>query len=221
MEILKHSYSAVDIVVLKFRKDELFVYLVKLANEHLKGALALPGALVKDREMLEETAERIFFESTGKKPFYCEQLYTFSDPERDPRSRSISTAYLVFPQKKEDSFSVCSKYVEGEWFNAKALPILAYDHNQIIDVALSRIAAKLNYTTLAFMLLEKEFTLTELQKLYEYFFQTPFDKRNFRNRILSLGIVKETGGLRSGDKFRPAKLYRPSVEGVQTISLFA
>jgi len=176
--------------------------------------------LVRDQETLEDAAKRIYTEATKDTPLLLEQLYTFSDPKRDPRSRSISTAYFTFPKKTGEEFLAYSKYLGGKWWNVKDIPKLAYDHNEILEVAFDRIASKLNYTTIALLLLPEEFTLTELQGVYEYFSKKKIDKRNFRNKILSLRIAKETGEFRKGEH-RPAKLYIPFRDEIEIISLFS
>lgn len=213
----KNPFAATDLVISKFRDGKMFIYLVKISAEHSKGKWALPGALIKNEETLEDAATRVFFEASNTKQVTLEQLYTFSDPKRDPRNRSISTAYLAFADTPEN-FQVCSKYLEGKWFDIKEIPKLAYDHNKIIDVALERIASKLNYSTIGFFLLKKEFTLTEFQNLYEYFAKNPIDKRNFRKKVLSLNIVKETGKMVTDKIARPAKIYTPSKRKITVIS---
>ena len=213
----KNPFAATDLVISKFRDGKMFIYLVKISAEHSKGKWALPGALIKNQETLEEAATRVFFEASDTKQVTLEQLYTFSDPKRDPRNRSISTAYLAFADTPEN-FQVCSKYLEGKWFDIKEIPKLAYDHNKIIDVALERIGSKLNYSTIGFFLLKKEFTLTEFQNLYEYFAKNSIDKRNFRKKVLSLNIVKETGKMVTDKIARPAKIYTPFKRKITVIS---
>ena len=213
----KNPFAATDLVISKFRDGKMFIYLVKISAEHSKGKWALPGALIKNQETLEEAATRVFFEASDTKQVTLEQLYTFSDPKRDPRNRSISTAYLAFADTPEN-FQVCSKYLEGKWFDIKEIPKLAYDHNKIIDVALERIGSKLNYSTIGFFLLKKEFTLTEFQNLYEYFAKNSIDKRNFRKKVLSLNIVKETGKMVTDKIARPAKIYAPFKRKITVIS---
>ncbi len=215
----QNPYSAADIVISAFRDKKLFVYLVQLKVEHFQDQWSLPGALVNEDENLDATATRVFIEATASDPAYIEQLYTFSNPDRDPRSRSISTAYLTFPTSMDD-FQPCEKYSDGKWFDTTELPKLAYDHNQILDTAFERIGAKLNYSTIAFSLLPTEFTLTELQDLYEHFSAQPLDKRNFRKKILSLDIVKATGTKRQGEKARPAELYTAKSKDLKLIPLF-
>lgn len=215
--VQKNPFAATDLVISKFREGKMLVYLVKISAEHLKGKWALPGALIRNDETLEQAATRVFFEASNIKQVTLEQLYTFSDPERDKRNRSISTAYLAFADKPEN-FQVCSKYLEGKWFDIKEIPKLAYDHNKILDVALERISSKINYSTIGFFLLNKEFTLTEFQELYEYFAKNPIDKRNFRKKVLSLKIVKETGKTVTNRIARPAKIYSPIKRKISVIS---
>lgn len=216
----KNPFSATDLVISKFRDGKLFIYLVKISVEHSNGKWALPGALVRDMETLEDAANRVFFEASNMRLVTLEQLYTFSDPDRDQRSRSISTAYLAFADNPE-GFEVCSKYIEGKWWDVHNIPKLAYDHNNVLEVALDRISSKLNYSTIGFFLLNKEFTLTEYQELYEYFIEEPIDKRNFRKKILSLKILKETGKMLTNRIARPAKIYSPKERKISIISLFS
>jgi 8-oxo-dGTP diphosphatase len=213
-----NPFAATDLVIPKFRDGKMLVYLVKISAEHSKGKWALPGALIKNDETLEQAAIRVFFEASNAKQVTLEQLYTFSDPKRDPRNRSISTAYLAFADNPE-KFTVCSKYLEGKWFDVKEMPKLAYDHNQILNVALERIAAKLNYSTIGFFVLNKEFTLSEFQSLYEYFAKNPIDKRNFRKKVLTLNIVKETGKMVTDKIARPAKIYKSVSNKIEILSL--
>ena len=216
-----NPFSAVDLILLRFKEGQLFTYLIQLSAKHFYKQWAFPGSLVKDDETLETSAGRIYQEASGNTELYLEQLYTFSDPKRDPRSRSISTTYLGFPKKEDQHFHPCSKYFQGDWKEVKKIDRLAYNHNEILRVAIERVAAKLEYTTLAFFLLPSSFTLTELQELYEYFLKKPIDKRNFRKKILSLSIIEETGYMRTGEKSRPAKLYHPTKNGLTSISLFS
>ena len=103
---------------------------------------------------------------------------------------------------------------EARWWSIYSLPELAFDHDRILEYALQRLRWKLEWTALGFLLLPKEFTLSELQKVYETVLSEPLDKRNFRRKILSAGVLEETGNMRAGDH-RPAKLYRFSSEAVE------
>jgi len=218
--ISKNPLAASDLCIFRFMNGELYIYLVKLKYSFFKGLWALPGGLVKEKEDLDTTCKRIYKEATGRENAYFEQLHTFSDPKRDPRTRSISTSYIALPQGQTVSFSPCTKYETGEWKKVKEIKTLAYDHIKIINNALENIAAKLNYSTIALAMLPKKFTLKDLQDLYEYCLKIKIDKRNFRKKILSLNIVKESGEILTGLKARPAMLFTPKEPGIKSIPMF-
>lgn len=215
----KKVFSASDVVIPAFQEGKLLIYLVKLKADHLKGQWALPGALVRDNENLDQTTKRIYQEATGQNPLLYEQLYTFSDPKRDSRSRSISTAYLTFPRNNKN-FNPCAKYAQGKWWDYQKIPKLAYDHNQILKEAYQRIASKIHYSTMSFFLIETAFTLSDLQILFQYFQKEPIDKRNFRKKILSMDLIEETGDVCTGKKYRPAKLYRTKNNELLTFKMY-
>jgi len=216
----KYPLSASDLCIFRFMNGNLYVYLVKLKYSFYKGLWALPGSLVKEKENLDMTCERIYKEATGMEKAYFKQLYTFSDPKRDPRTRSISTSYIAMPQGQIASFSPCSKYESGEWRKVKEIKTLAYDHMKILNNALENIAEKLNYSTIGLALLPKKFTLKDLQDLYEFCLKIKIDKRNFRKKILSLNIIKESGEMLTGLKARPAMLYTAKEQGIKAIPMF-
>ncbi len=205
----------VDIVLFTFSPGELRVLLIKRNREPFKNHWALPGGFVNENEKLEDAAARELFEETGLKDIYLEQLYTFGDPGRDPRGWTISVAYFAIV-----STDLSNKIHAGDdagdavWFDVYHLPPLAFDHERIVRYALQRLRYKLEYTGLGFLLLPEEFTLSQLQSVYEIVLQEKLDKRNFRKKILSLDVIEETGKLRHGDH-RPAKLYRFSAAAIE------
>jgi 8-oxo-dGTP diphosphatase len=207
---LANPYSSCDDLIVKYQDGKLWFYVVELKLAPWVGCYALPGAAIRADETLDDTMRRVYFEALGEKqPLYAEQLYTFSGLKRDSRSRSISTSYIVIPkpgagEKIENSV----KYGKGEWRDLKNPGKLAFDHNEMVKKGFDRIAGKLLYSTLGVLLLPKEFTLTELQNLYEFCGEKGLDKRNFRKKILSLGIIEETGKMKTGGKSRPAMLYK-------------
>ena len=213
-------FAASDLCIFRFMNGELYVYLVKLKYSFYKGLWALPGGLVKEKEDLETACKRIYKEATGRKNAYFEQLHTFSDPKRDPRTRSISTSYIALPQGEIVSFSPCSKYQTGEWKKVKEIKTLAYDHLKILNNALEDIATKLNYSTIGLSLLPKKFTFKDLQDLYEYCLKIKIDKRNFRKKIISLNIIKKSGEMLTGIKARPAMLFTSKEPGIKAIPMF-
>lgn len=215
-----NPYAAADIGIFRFVESQLQIYLVRLKTADMRGGLSLPGSLIAPDENLDQAARRIYYEATGNQGEYFEQVFTFSDPDRDERRRSISTAYMAFPKAAEQSFQFCDKYQGGGWYNAFQCSGLAYDHDKILEVCLERISAKLNYTTIALYLLPELFTLTDMQVLYEICLQRKLDKRNFRKKILSLQMIDATGQKRRGGRARPAMLYRATEKKMETIQLF-
>ncbi|MBI3944168.1 MAG: NUDIX hydrolase [Chloroflexi bacterium] len=196
----------VDVVIFTLLDNDLKVLLVKRRSPPFQAMWAIPGGFVKPDESLEDAARRELAEETGVHDVYLEQLYTFGDARRDPRMRVITVVYfaLVSVDKLDVEFDEPEAV---NWFSMYSLPILAFDHEKILKYALQRLRYKLEYTTLGFELLPEEFTLTELQQAYEMILNEKLDKRNFRRKILSTGIVEPTDRVRMGDH-RPARLYR-------------
>lgn len=203
-----HPAVTTDIVIFTIRQDELKILLIKRALPPHRNQWALPGGFIKLEESLEEGAKRELQEETGVTGVYLEQLYTFGRPDRDPRERVITVAYLALIPANEPEIKAATDAEDVSWFGLKELPDLAFDHKRILKMAHERLVAKLDYSTIAFQFMPKDFTLSELQQVYEVILREPIDKRNFRKRILSLNLIKETGKARKAGAHRPAKLYR-------------
>lgn len=197
----------VDMIIFTIQDNDLKILLVKRNIPPFKGYWALPGGFVNISESLEDAAKRELEEETGVRDVYLEQLYTFGEPKRDPRTRVITVAYFALINSENIKLRATGDVSEAQWFSAYNLPELAFDHKTIIDYALKRVRWKLEYATVAFSLLPKRFTLTQLQKVYEIIFHKKFDKRNFRKKILSLGLLEETKEETKNVSHRPAKLY--------------
>ncbi len=196
----------VDIVIFTIKDNDLKVLLVKRGIEPFKGMWAIPGGFVRINESLEDAARRELREETGVKDVYLEQLYTFGDLGRDPRGRVITVAYFALVNSENLKLKATTDVKEAKWFSVRKLPPLAFDHEKILKYALKRLRWKFEYTTVAFSLLPKKFTLSELQRIYEIVFNKKFDKRNFRKKILSLNILKKEGKKRNVSH-RPPQLY--------------
>jgi 8-oxo-dGTP diphosphatase len=204
----KHAIVAVDMIIFTIQENDLMVLLVKMKKHpFFKGMWAAPGGLIKPNESLDKAALRELYEKTGIKDVYLEQLYTFGDPKRDPLGRVISVAYFALINARGIKLKTTKKYSDIKWFSVKNLPKLAYDHKEIIDYALLRLHWKLEYTNVAYSLLPRYFTFSQLQKVYEIILNKKLDKRNFRRRMLFLNIVKPTQMRERGEPHRPARLY--------------
>ncbi len=166
------------------------------------GDWALPGTLVRDGEHLEAAALRVLAERAGLgPPRHLEQLATFGAPARDPRGRVVSVSYLALSPRP------CGVAQRARWWPVAACPHLAFDHAEILTSAVERLRGKLSYSNVAYGLLPDTFTLSELQAVYEAVLDRSVDKRNFRKKVLSLGMLAEAPGQRRGPH-RPAQLYR-------------
>ena len=199
--------SAVDVVLLTIQGGVLKLLLVKRQHSPCRGMWALPGGLVGPEESVDDAALRELQEETNINNVYLEQLYTFGEPNRDPRGRVITVAYYALVNWQQFQLKARQRVSQASWFAVKRLPELAFDHQRIVDYALERLRNKINYTTVGFQLLPREFTLTELQGSYEVILSKRLDKRNFRRKMLQLGILKETHQFQANGRQRPARLY--------------
>ena len=200
-----HAYLAVDVVIMTVDSGELFGLLVKVKEGPFAGQWAFPGGLVGIGEALDEAARRELELQTGLRHVYLEQLRTFGAPQRDPRARVVSTAYFALVRGRETVHGG-GKYADVSWFPLRRLPRLAYDHNDIALHARERLRAKLEYTNIVYGLLPPEFTLGELQHVYEVILGRALDRRNFRKKILATKLLKALTKQKRG-AHRPATLY--------------
>ncbi len=203
-----HPAVTTDVALFTLREQQLQLLLIKRGNEPHAGTWALPGGFLEIDEDLEECAKRELEEETGISGVYLEQLYTFGNPKRDPRERVISVTYYALIPSNRLQLKASSDAADAAWFSLERLPELAFDHDEIIELARNRLAAKMTYSTIAFQFMPETFTLSELQSVYEILRNEPLDKRNFRKWMLSLDLIQETGEMRRNGSHRPAKTYR-------------
>ena len=196
----------VDIVIFTIQDGELKVLLVKRGLEPFKGKWAIPGGFVKMPESLENAAKRELEEETGVKDVYLEQLYSFGDPGRDPRGRVITVAYIALVNSGKIKLEAKTDAEDARWFSMRKVPQLAFDHKKILEYAFKRLKWKFEYTTVAFSMLPKQFTISQVKEIYEIVFDKEFDKRNFAKKLLSLDILKEEGIMKDVP-YRPPMLY--------------
>lgn len=180
--------------------------LVRRIREPQCGRWALPGGMVGVDESLEGAARRNLAETTRLEPAYLEQLYAFGDVDRSPDRRLVSIVYWALVRPDEAERLTLGDNVQ--WFPADELPELAFDHNLIVDYALWRLRTKMEYSAIAHAFLGDEFTLAELRRVYEAVLQKPLDPANFRRQMESSGAIEPTGGVVTGGRHRPPKLYR-------------
>ena len=198
---------AVDCAV--FGLDEsLKVLLIERGLDPFKGSWALPGGFVEMDESLDQAARRELEEETSLKNVFLEQLYTFSQPDRDPRDRVVSVGYFALVRLSDHRLQAATDAIDARWFDVQKLPKLAFDHAKILKMAKERLQGKVRYQPIGFELLPKKFTLRQLQQLYEVVLERELDKRNFRKKILSMGILTELDEVESGVAHRAARLYR-------------
>jgi len=198
---------AVVVVILTVVDDDLRALLIRRSAPPFQDSWALPGGLLADGESLDRAAARKLLDETGVQDVYLEQLYTFGELSRgDGARRGVAVAYFALVQYDQVRLRDSDTW-QPAWHSVYKAPQLAFDNNTVVDHAVRRLRSKLDYTNVAYSLLPRQFTLSELQQVYEAILDHELDKRNFRRRMLSLGIIKPAGGRRMEGAHRPAQLY--------------
>lgn len=199
---------AVDAVVFGYKDNELKVVLIQQKFGTNQNFWALPGGLLNENETLLDAVKRELKEETNLTVNYLEQLYTFGDDiKRDSRNRVISVAYFALIDPTGLEIKADTDVENVHWFSINQIPNLAFDHNQIIGLAFARLKSKLSYQPIGFDLLPKYFLFSELENLYCSILEKEIDRRNFRKKILSFGIIEETSKVSHQKSGRPAKLF--------------
>lgn len=206
----KHPRAAltVDCAVFGFDDDELKVLLIERALEPFKGSWALPGGFVRVDETLDTAARRELAEEAGLEDVFLEQLYTFGAVDRDPRERVVSVAYYALVKLAAFKTKAATDAADARWFPVSKVPRLAFDHAEIFATALARLKGKVRYEPIGIELLPPKFTLSQLQYLYEAVLGTELDKRNFRKKVLGLGLFVPLKETQMAGRHRPAQLFR-------------
>ena len=213
----KHAFEpfavTVDLAVLTLRAGALHALLVERGQEPYAGRWALPGGFLLPAESAEEAARRELAEETGLADvtgLHLEQLRTYSEPGRDPRMRVVSVAFAaLLPDPPEPHGG--GDAAEARWVPYDKAEGLAFDHDRILADARDRVGAKLEYTCLATAFCPAEFTLGELQQVYETVWGTALDRPNFRRKVLATpGFVEPVPGAArlTGGRGKPAAVYR-------------
>lgn len=186
----KHTKTllALDCIIFGFDQDQLKILLIKRDFEPEKGKWSLMGGFLGPKETLDEAASRILNNLTGLHDIYLEQLKSFSEIDRDPVERTVSTSYYALINIQEHNEELSRKH-SAKWFNIQECPPLIFDHDQMVQHAMRRLRYRASTEAIGFELLPEKFTMRQLQKLYEAILGQKLDKRNFVKKILSLDVL--------------------------------
>lgn len=226
LESFPHPSLTVDVALLTAADDGLHVLLLQRAASPDSGKWCLPGGFVRMGESLDEAAARVLSEKAGLSGLFLEQLYSFGNPTRDPRSRVVSVAYYALVPAER---LVAAGVPGGEpsilarlrvpWAGERGDPVealdlsgtplpLAFDHADILGMAVKRLRGKLDYAPIGFRLLPRVFSLRALQQVHEVISGRTYNKDSFRRRMLASGQLEATGERRMDVEYRPPELYR-------------
>lgn len=205
-----HPSVTADCVIFGFDGVNIKMLLIQRGIEPFKGKWAFPGGFMKIDETAEECAKRELEEETGLKNAAVEQFYTFSDVNRDPRERVITVAHYALVRLSEVKGG--DDAVSARWFAMDEVPSLAFDHDRILRMAVNRLKERICFEPIGFELLPEVFTMTELQNLYEAILEVKFDRRNFYNKMLKLGILSEAEPRPANASRRTPSKYRFNAE---------
>lgn len=210
----KYPYAviAVDVIIFTVEEGRLKVLLMRMGKKPYLDCWAAPGGLIAPDESLDAAARRVLYEKSGVNGIYLEQLSAFGEVNRDPFGRVVSVAYvaLIPPRNFEETPS--GNHPALVWYPVSRMPKLAYDHKEIVKSAIERLREKMSYTNIISRIMPDEFSLGDLQRLYEMIIGKKLDKRNFRRKILSLGLLRTLRKRRRGEAHRPAELYTFAVK---------
>jgi 8-oxo-dGTP diphosphatase len=201
------SAFTVDNVIFGFDDGKLKVLLIKRNEEPFNDFWALPGYFVQQHEDLDAAAQRVLRETTGLENVYLEQVHSFGSPGRHDFGRVITVAYYSLVKVADFELHAASIAEEVAWHDVEEISTLAFDHEEIIRVALNSLKRRIRTQPVGFKLLPPAFTLTDLQHLYEAVWEVDLEKRNFRKKILSMNLLRDLGRSQTGVAHRPARLY--------------
>ena len=212
MSIHQYEHSdriavALDCIIFGFDREGLKLLLVKRAVEPERGKWSLIGGLVHGDESLDEAAQRILHRLTGLRNIDLEQLFAFGEVERDPVERIVSVAYFALINVDQHNEELMQQF-GAQWFPAKQVPELIFDHHRMVQAARDRLRHKASHQPIGFELLPEKFTMPELQRLYEAIYDTTLDKRNFQRRILAMDILERLDEKQRGTSKKGAFYYR-------------
>jgi len=206
---------SVDCVIFGFDKGILKVLLIESDLPQYKGQWSLLGDLLRPDEDLDEASYRVLRERTGLTDMFLEQVKTFGSVDRHPSGRVITTAYLALVNIKDHQLKTMDNALS--WHAVAELKSMAFDHKQILDTCLQVLQRKIQEEPIIFNLLEKRFSLRDLQLLFEEILGIEFDRRNFRKKLFTTGLLTDVGEMEKNVKHRPGKLYTFNQEAYEQI----
>ncbi|WP_020533856.1 NUDIX hydrolase [Flexithrix dorotheae] len=198
---------AVDCIIFGFENGELKLLLIKRNFEPAKGKWSLMGGFLSEKETLDNAAKRILDNLTGLSKIYMEQVYGFSQPDRDPGERVISVAYYALIRINEFDNKLIEEH-GAKWISVNEIPNLIFDHNKMVENAFKKLQWSTRYKPIGFELLPEKFTIPELQALYEAIQQKNYDRRNFSKKILSMGFIDRLDEKQKGFSKKGAYYYK-------------
>jgi 8-oxo-dGTP diphosphatase len=201
-----HPAVAADIAVFTLRDGKLAILLIRRGAPPFEGQWALPGGFLQPDEDLDACARRELGEETGLESAIVEHFGNFSAPDRDPRERIISVAYLALISSERVVLKAGSDAADARWFAVHQLPDLAFDHATITEQALESLRSRLFSRGLLLALLPRRFSLSNMQEAFEAVVGERADKRNFRKKVEAARLVRETEEFEHG-RHRPARLF--------------
>ena len=215
--VYKYPHPAVttDCVIFGFDGGKLKVLLVERGHEPYKGKWAFPGGFVKMDESCEEGALRELQEETALEGTCVQQFNTYSNPNRDPRERVITVAYLALVRIQEVVAGDDAN--KAQWFDVADVPQLAFDHDLILRDALKRVREQIHFHPIGFELLPEKFTMKQLQNLYEAILDVRFDRGNFSKKMLHFNILTPLDETVRPTPKREARLYRFNKESYEEL----
>jgi 8-oxo-dGTP diphosphatase len=197
----------VDNVIFGYHDKQLSVLLLNRKEEPFANSWTLPGGFLRMDETFEQAAKRVLGDKTGVHDVFLEQLYSFDALQRDPRGRVLSIVYYALVNPTKFDVIAGSAAHDAKWFDWENCPYLGFDHADILQVAIQRLKTKILWQPIGFELLDTEFSMTDLQNVYETILEEKYDRRNFYKRIMEFDILKKVGTRHTGGKGRSADLF--------------
>jgi 8-oxo-dGTP diphosphatase len=204
---------SVDCVIFGYDNHELYVLLMQSDLQEFQGLNSLLGDLLRPNEDLTEASFRILWEKTGLQNVYLEQVHTFGKVNRHPSGRVITTAYFSLIDMQHHQLNIAKHQLE--WYPMPKVDRLAFDHLEILQLCLQQLKQRVMEQPIIFNLLPPQFSLRQLQSVYEAILGVELDRRNFRKKLAMKDWIIDTNSLEKEVNHRPGKLYTHNVDGMK------